>query len=54
MWAGLLMFITAQYTLNNLSTALIFSTLELMVFLRLNISFFGIGIGFLFETIVIF
>ena len=48
------MFITAQYTLNNLSTALIFSTLELMVFLKLNISFFGIGIGFFFEMIVIF
>lgn len=48
------MFITAQYTLNNLSTALIFSTLELMVFLKNNIFFFGIGVGFYFELNVIF
>jgi hypothetical protein len=45
-WSGLLMFITAQYTLNNLTTALIFSTLELMAFLKIQIFFFSIGVGF--------
>jgi len=48
------MFVTEHYATGKLSTALIFSTLELMVFLRLNIFFFSIGVGFLYELNVIF
>ena len=54
LWSGLLMFVTMHYATGKLSTALIFSTLELMVFLRLNIFFFSIGVGFLYELNVIF
>jgi hypothetical protein len=54
LWSGLAMFLTVHYVTEKLSTALIFSTLELMVFLRLNIFFFSIGIGFLYELNVIF
>lgn len=53
-WSGLAMFVTVHYVTGELSTALIFSTLELMVFLRLNMFFFSIGIGFLYELNVIF
>ncbi len=48
------MFIASHYAEGRLTTALIFSTLELMVFLRLNIFFFAIGVGFLYELNVIF
>ncbi len=48
LWAGLLMFITADYNTHQISTALIFSSLELMVFIRSMVFFFGLGIGFFF------
>jgi hypothetical protein len=52
-WGSLLMFVVAHYANKNLSTALIFSTLELMVFIKTMIFFFGHGIGFYFELLVI-
>lgn len=48
------MFVVCHYARNNLSSALIFSTLELMVFLRVNLFFLAIGVGFIYELNVIF
>jgi hypothetical protein len=54
LWSGLTMFVVVHHATGELSTALIFSTLELMVFLRLNLFFVSIGVGFMYELNVIF
>jgi len=53
-WSALLMFVIEHYASGSLSTAMIFSILELMVVLRFNILFFSLGIGFIYELKIIF
>jgi hypothetical protein len=48
------MFVACHYDSDRLNTAIIFATLELMVFLRNNIFSFSMGMGLVFECNVIF
>ena len=55
LWAGFICFLVMHFTGQgeSLNTATIFSTLEILVTLRLSLFCFGIGSGFYFELQVI-